>query len=1637
MRSIISTTSLFVTLCILALLSLTESGFAADLTQNTSEGSGQSWTNVFWRTNGVGTQVGPPVPGNTYQMVPNTIPFGNNLGNARIRNPVANSSLLETFPGDSLTLNTNTEIRTKNLTTGVTGVPILNFPGVGGNPGLILRGGVLNVGDDGVPNFTGRVQVATTSFICPGDNGAGTTARAARAVTISGNLSGSGSLVILQTPTNLAQTISGISNTFNGQWFIKAGRLLGTTPDSLGTNSVTVDPLMLPPPPLDATVAATNGWFNGPAVFEPGYTLNSAGVLTLMNGGILRLHQEVVFASVVIEGAPLSPGIHYFPELVSNFPNNFDPGGSGALVVQPYGTPPPLPPSIVTQPKSTIVYTNGNARFSVVAADNGFPPLTYQWRRAGTNLSNGGNISGANTNILVLNNVADGDAAAGYDVIVANASFPLTSSVVSLTLTGTNGEAYESAVVSAGPVAFYQLNETGDPATNQSPAFDFVNGYIGTYGNTVLNGNPNYNIAGPQATSGFPGFASGNLAAQFGNASGNSKITLLPWNLNTNTVTITAWVNPSGPQPNNVGLVFCRGANTVAGLNYSSSGYLGYNWNNEQPTFGWNSGLIPPAGQWSLVAVVVSPTNATIYMLNSSGLASAPHPYNHIVLPFDSSALIGDDSGDGGNGARGFAGTIDGVAIFNKALSQSQLLALYSAGSGVANFPPAIGVQPVSTNLYQRQTAQFTAEAIGTAPLTYQWQAGVSGSGVYTNLTDGGQFSGTAGARLTVANLDLQNAADYIAVVTNLYGSVTSSIATLTVLNTNPAENITMSVQQAANSDWDIAVAPNNWSDNLPASTSAAAKPGSTYELLPTTATNFAARLRTPLNPVIATFPGDVLTVDGDGVWNVNPPTNSTIAEIRFKQPTYGTVSGVVNFKKLVLEGGQLDAGNDGILIIGGRIDVQGTNKIAGGLINNDAGTDRGYRIDAQLTGTGTIEYHGYNQTAFQPTYTNDLNITCTSNTFSGAWNAVTGVLLGTGTNALGTNTIIIGTNAALETTYNLVNSNAYLVLNGKMFLHQNDIFRSALINGVSLTGPSNYTFATLNTLFPTNFPATWAPKAGAANFSTGSGSLIVLSNAGPFITSQPQSLTLYGQQNAQFRVSAIGNLPLAYQWRAGVIGSGVYTNLGDAGNVSGSTNATLNITNITAANGLDYLVVVTNIYGAVTSKVATLNIRPQPLITLQPVSQTLYEQQTAHFNVSTLGLTPLVNQWQAGAVGTGIYTNLTDGGKFSGTTTTNLTVANIGQENAADYIFIVSNAGGSVTSAVATLTVLPISPAENITMSVQQPQNSDWNTGTDWSDGLPASTSAVSKPGSTYTVLTGARLRTPAGAASAVFPGIVLTNNGSGIFTNNNDSSIGEIRFKHANPGTVSFSRLVMNGGQIDNADNGTLVIQGEIDILANTPIYVDSAAGNDRVYQIDAWLTGNGSIEYHDFDSTFNSVGGLTITSTSNTFSGTWHVVQGALIGAGTNSLGTNSITVDAGGALETLYNINSPSANLILNGKMFLHQNDVFRSALIGSSGLAPGTYSFAQLNAAYPGNFPASWPQQAISSFSTGSGSLTVSGPPPGILLVQNGGATLTLTWSPGTLLEATNVEGPWVTNNATSPYVVTPTEARKFFRLQLQ
>ena len=53
-----------------------------------------------------------------------------------------------------------------------------------------------------------------------------------------------------------------------------------------------------------------------------------------------------------------------------------------------------------------------------------------------------------------------------------------------------------------------------------------------------------------------------------------------------------------------------------------------------------------------------------------------------------------------------------------------------------------------------------------------------------------------------------------------------------------------------------------------------------------------------------------------------------------------------------------------------------------------------------------------------------------------------------------------------------------------------------------------------------------------------------------------------------------------------------------------------------------------------------------------------------------------------------------------------------------------------------------------------------------------------------------------------------------------------------------------------------------------------------------------------------------------------------------------------------------------------------------------------------------------------------------------IYTQIGAPNPVFNWTAGTLLESTNVTGPWVTNSGVSPYTVQPTNTQKFYRLLL-
>ena len=79
---------------------------------------------------------------------------------------------------------------------------------------------------------------------------------------------------------------------------------------------------------------------------------------------------------------------------------------------------PAMPPAISWTPQSQTAFVGAGVSFAV-ATSNGTPPFTYQWQLNGTNLANGGRISGATGPLLTIADLAPANAG-NYSVTLAN-----------------------------------------------------------------------------------------------------------------------------------------------------------------------------------------------------------------------------------------------------------------------------------------------------------------------------------------------------------------------------------------------------------------------------------------------------------------------------------------------------------------------------------------------------------------------------------------------------------------------------------------------------------------------------------------------------------------------------------------------------------------------------------------------------------------------------------------------------------------------------------------------------------------------------------------------------------------------------------------------------------------------------------------------------------------------------------------------------------------------------------------------------------------------------------------------------------------------------------------------------------------
>ncbi|HYG35349.1 MAG TPA: LamG-like jellyroll fold domain-containing protein, partial [Clostridia bacterium] len=128
-------------------------------------------------------------------------------------------------------------------------------------------------------------------------------------------------------------------------------------------------------------------------------------------------------------------------------------------------------------------------------------------------------------------------------------------------------------------------------------------------------------------------------------------------------------------------------------------------------------------------------------------------------------------------GPNAFVGSIDELSLYSRALSPSELQAIYTAdsdGKCSAVRSPLIYSQPQSQTVVVGGAAQFDVLAGGTAPLAFQWKF------------NGTNLAGATTSSLVLTQVQNSDAGEYSVVITNIAGSAVSSNAVLTVVPAPP-----------------------------------------------------------------------------------------------------------------------------------------------------------------------------------------------------------------------------------------------------------------------------------------------------------------------------------------------------------------------------------------------------------------------------------------------------------------------------------------------------------------------------------------------------------------------------------------------------------------------------------------------------------------------------------------------------------------------------------------------------------------------------------------------------------------------------------------------------------------------------------
>jgi hypothetical protein len=793
------------------------------------------------------------------------------------------------------------------------------------------------------------------------------------------------------------------------------------------------------------------------------------------------------------------------------------------------------------------------------------------------------------------------------------------------------------------------------------------------------------------------------------------------------------------------------------------------------------------------------------------------------------------------SGATNAALTLTNVQVTNASGSYSVTVSNVAGAVSSTNatltvlVPPTITTQPQSqtVTLVPGQSVTFGVVASGTTPLSYRWRF------------NGTALAGATNAVLQLTNLQATNAGSYTVVVTNVAGSVTSAVATLAfnIPPTITAQPQSQTATQGLNATFSVAASGTaplsyQWSFN------GLARSGATNSALALTsvqtndAGNYSVRVTNLYGSIISS--NATLTVYTPPVITSQPQSQGV--------PQHGTVSFSVVASSTspityqwYLNGTKMGAGSTGSTLTVANAGTGDAGNYTAVLVNS-GGSVTSAVATLVVYAPPTITTQPADQTVLQG-QTATFSVTATaggttpspvvfdrasSNNISGnlTWSHVTTtaanrlLLVGVSYGDLGlTNSspITAITYGGLSLTKVLGSTNTYFFLASRYCVSEvwQLVNPPSGTNGVALTqaGSSTSLIAGAATFSgvdqTTPLSAVSSDMASPLFSATASVTLssatneivfdnVAYQNTGTASPGPGQSLcwNLGADQGGGAStkpgtnwVSMSWTVPLSYWVQVAVSvkpallsGAATWTmpcyqwNFSGT-NLPGATNASLTITNAQASDAGNVFVVITNYGGSVTSQVKMLTVNVPATITNQPQPQAVLAGQNAMFSVGAQGTPNLSYQWYLNGVSLG--------GAGTGPT---LALSSVGKNEAGNYSVVVKNNSGSVTSLVASLTVLITQPVNqtvgvggnaSFSVGVSSPATLSYqwtDNGTDISGATNATLTLTDVPltaGGSYAVA----ITTPGGILTSSAATLTVLDGWVGVVTNTSDSGLGSLR--------------------------------------------------------------------------------------------------------------------------------------------------------------------------------------------------------------------------------------------------------------------